>query len=290
MDAALELKIKVINGSINSVEEGKLLLEKSRLFNELLTELEESSLHLLHRLIQLSEIPFSQEFTKVKEWRDQLAELTFCEAGFSLSGKSDDLLACYNAMITSVLIRLDYPNYARIEKGIEWIVKYQNVSRHQTTAWKGKGIQKYGGCMKSTPCFVGVVKSMIALSDYVHKIQSENESVREKLNDGLEYILAHKVFKRKSTAEPITKDITKLTFPFTYKTNIIEILRLLKNNNLMDDPRVDAAKEFLNGKKRGDSWRANPFYKPKFWVDFDPSRQKSEWITFEIENILPNKG
>lgn len=263
-------------------------MDKSQLFNELLTEFEESSINLLHRLIQLSEIPFSQENVKAKKWRDKLADLTFCEVGFSLSGKPEDILACYNAMITNVLVKLDYPSYSRLVKGIEWIVKYQNVKRNQATEWKGRGIQKYGGCMKSTPCFIGVVKSMVALSDYEHKVQSKNKSIHEKLNNGLDYILDHKVFKRKSTNEPITKDITKLSFPFTYKTNIIEILRLLKNNDLLDDPRANEAKELLSKKKKGGSWKADLVYKPKFWIEFDKSKQKSEWLDLEIKNTIHN--
>lgn len=288
MDTALELKIAVQNDSISDSETAQRLLKKSELFKELLVEFEQSSINLLHRLIQLSEIPFSKENQNVQEWRNKLADLTFCEVGFSLTGKSDDILACYNAMITSVLIKLDYPNNLRISKGIEWIMKYQNTERNQPTLWKGKGIQKYGGCMKSTPCFIGVVKSIIALSDYKQKGELENNQVKEKLNNGLEYILEHKVFKKKSKNEPITKDITKLTYPFTYKTNIVEILRLLNTNKRIDDPRVDEAKELVNKKKKGDSWRANSFYKPKYWVDFNKPKQKSEWVDFEIKNTIRN--
>jgi len=288
MDAALELKSKVQNNLISDSETAQILLSKSELFKKLLTDFEPSSINLLHRLIQLSEIPFSQENHKVKAWRDTLADLTFCEVGFSLSGKSDDILACYNAMITSVLIQLDYANDLRIRKGIAWIVKYQNTERNQSTLWKGKGIQKYGGCMKSTPCFIGVVKSMIALSDYRQKIDPDNDQVNEKLEKGLEYILEHKVFKKKSKDEPITKDITKLTYPFTYKTNIVEILRLLKTNGRIDDPRVEEAKELLHKKKKGNSWKANSFYKPAYWVDFDIPKHTSEWIDFEIKKTMDN--
>ena len=286
MDSALELKIKTSENQITSFSQAKPYLDKSDLFSALLTQFEQSSINLLHRLIQLSEIPFSHGNQQVREWRDELADLTFCDVGFSLSGKSDDILACYNAMITSTLIKLDYPNNNRISKGIEWIINHQSVKRNQPTNWQGKGIQKYGGCMKLTPCYIGIVKSMIALSDFNQKASLANQDAEEKLNKGLEYILEHKVFKRKSADKPITKDITKLAYPFTYKTNIVEILRLLKTNKRLDDSRVNETKEILNKKKKGDSWRINAFYKPKFWVDFDKPKQKSEWIDFEVKNIL----
>lgn len=290
MDAALELKKAIQNNQTIDPKVAKSLLSKSELFNALLTEFEQTSINLLHRLIELSEIPFSQEYQQVKDWRDKLATLTFCDVGFSLTGKSDDILACYNAMITSVLIKLDYSDHSQIEKGIDWIIQYQNTARDQPTLWKGKGIQKYGGCMKATPCFIGVVKSMIALSDSKQKTELESCQVQEKLQNGMEYILEHRVYKKKSKNEPITKDITKLTYPFTYKTNVVEILRLLKANNRVDDVRVNDAIELLNKKKKGEGWKANSFYKPKHWVVFDKPKQGLGWTDFEIKNIMNNRS
>jgi len=287
MDAALELKIKILENPTFSFEEAQLYLEKSDVFQNLLEDFETTSLHLLHRLIQLSEIPFSQEYKKVQIWRDTLANLTFCNEGFSLTGKKDDLLACYNAMITTVLIKLDYPNTNQISKGIDWILKYQNTQRNQINKWKGKGIQKYGGCMKLTPCYIGITKSMITLTAFKKRFISENENINNKLKSGLEYILEHKVYKRRSTGEPITKDITKLTYPFTYKTNILELLRLLKENQLMDDERTTEVKKLILGKQKKDGfWRSNSFYQPKYWVTFDPPKEKAEWISFEIKHLM----
>jgi len=69
-------------------------------------------------------------------------------------------------MITSVMLRMDYSNPDRIEQGIKWIINYQNVEGCAPNKCKGSWILKYGGCMKATPSYIGVVKAMIALSDY----------------------------------------------------------------------------------------------------------------------------
>ncbi|MCG8309783.1 MAG: hypothetical protein MI975_20475 [Cytophagales bacterium] len=288
MDSTLILKQKVDDQSIKTYREAKPFLDESDLFKQLLSKFELTGLNLLHRLIELSEIPFSYMNESVQLWRDQLADGTFCGDGFSLSGKADDLLACYNAMITSVLIKLNYHKTEKIESGIHWILKYQNTERNQENLWKGKGILKYGGCMKSAPCFIGVVKSMIALSDYKYEQPIKaNNSVDHKLNKGLEYILDHEVYKRKSNNSPVTKDITKLTYPFTYKTNLIEILRLLKRNGLIKDSRCSAALEALNKKQKKDgSWYVNRFYLPKGWIEFDKPNESGKWISYEIKKLL----
>ncbi len=287
MDKALQLKHAMKDGTLTSFEAAKPYLDGSELFQKLLKEFEENNLNLLHRLIELAEIPFSYKYKKVQNWRDKLAELTFCGEGFSLSGKKNDLLACYNAMITTVLMKLNYPDYEKIEKGIWWIVNYQNTARNIENKWPGKGIQKYGGCMKSTPCYIGVVKSMVSLSEFRKNCDAKKSAINLKLSQGLEYILEHKVYKRKRTDMPITKDMTKLTYPFTYKTNVVEILGLLGDNQMLYDQRSGEARTLvLQKRKKEGCWRINSHYKPKYWVEFDSLKQPAEWLTFRLKEIL----
>ncbi len=144
------------------------------------------------------------------------------------------------------------------------------------------------GCMETTPCFIGVVKSTLALSDYKKRPDFiSNEKIEKKLNTGLEYILSHQVYLRKSDGTPITKDIDRLTYPFCYKTNVIEILRLLKDNNLDSDARCDLAKAYLRGKKQKNGyWKSSSAYFPKCWIPFDRPKEPGLWISHEIETLL----
>lgn len=146
---------------------------------------------------------------------------------------------------------MHYADRERIAKGIDWIVRYQPVERNTPNRWIGSGVLKYGGCMKSTPCYVGIVKSMIALTNYqLQAYYKYDARLATKLATGLEYILDHQLYQRKSSGAPITGDILKISYPFTWKTNVIEILRLLKVHHLHMDPRCNAAKENLLGKRK----------------------------------------
>ena len=288
MDSALILKQKVDKKEITSYKEAKKYLDKSELMKRLLSDFNIDALNLLNRLIELAEIPFTCHIKKVNKWREQLAELSFCEEGFSLTGDKDYLLPCYNSMIKDILIRLEYSNIRYIKKGIDWIIKYQNVERGLENKWKGKGILKYGGCMKDTPCYIGVVKSMIALSNYRKQNYYErNDLLENKLRKGLNEILNHKIYKRKSDGEPITKDILKLSYPFTYKINLVEILKLIKDNDLIANVNCLHAKEHLISKRRKNGyWKTNSIYLPKNWIQFDKPKEPGLWITYEIEKIL----
>lgn len=290
MDKALELKIKFENNEIKRFCEAEPYLNDSDLYKRLLTDFDFSVLNLLWRLTQLSEIPFSNNNPIVAEWIDKLINNTFTGEGFSLNGENDYLLACYNGMITSVLIKLNYPDKGKINKGISWIKKYQNVKRGEICNWEGTGLKKYGGCMKKTPCYIGLVKSMIALSDFKHSSDYEIDNDLEiKLSNGLDYILNQNVFLRISDNKPITKEITKLTYPFTWRTNIIEILRLLKDNQLLNDKSCSIAQDYLKSKRKKDgSWwiQTSNIMRNKSWISFDKSRERGFWISNEIEKLV----
>ncbi|MCG8701453.1 MAG: hypothetical protein MI922_25610 [Bacteroidales bacterium] len=289
-DTALLLKERVNKGDVLSFSEANEYLEQSVIFKQLLKDFEPKVLDLLWRLTQLSEIPFASKKKKKKKWLEQLIKLTYTKEGFTLTGKPGYLLPCYNAMITSVLIKLNCREEEKIRTGIDWIVKYQPVERNHSCSWKGSGALKYGGCIKAVPCYIGLVKSMIALSDYKRLPRYQiNKQLEEKLATGLEYILAQKVYQKQSDGNPITNYITKLTFPFTYKTNIIEILRLLKENDRINDTRCNDAKEFLSKKQRKDGmWQTQSvaITKNQVWVSFDKIRLPGEWISNEIRQVL----
>lgn len=288
MDTALILKQKVDSGEISDFNQASVYLDKSDIIKDLLTDFDFDILNLLNRLTEIAEIPFAYRLDRVQKWINKLADLSFCNDGFSITGQSDDILSCYNSMITSILIRMDYSDKSRIDKGIEWILSYQNVKRGAINNWTGSRILKYGGCLKSTPCYIGIVKAMIALTDYKKRFDSKtNDKIENKLKQGLGYILDHQIYLRQSNGQPITKDINKLTFPFSYKTNVIEILRLLKDNNLDSDSRCSLAKDYLRTKKQKDGfWKINSSYLPKCWIPFDRPSEQGLWISYEIEKLM----
>jgi hypothetical protein len=223
----------------------------------------------------------------VKEWVNLLVDKSFIPEGFTLEDKKDNLLACHNALITTILIKIGYEDREKIDIGIEWILKYQSVERGKECTWNGKDlITRFGGCMKKIPCYHGVVKSMNALSEYNKRYRS-SEGLINKLNRGLQYILEHNVYKRFSDDKPIEDSIILNFYPYTYKSNLIEILTLLKDNNLMGDKRCYDAIAILKKKQRSDDfWQMNISYMKSGWIDFDVPKKPGPWITYIISKLL----
>jgi hypothetical protein len=242
------------------------------------------------RLIELSEIPFIASLEKVQHWITLLVDKTYTPEGFSLTGNRDGILACHNAMITTLLLKTGHAEKEKIESGVNWIVNYQSTERGIECLWSGRDLNvRFGGCMKKTPCFYGVVKSMIALTEYKKRFGS-SVAIDAKLKQGLEYILTHKLFKRLSTNEPIENSIVKNFYPYSYKSNLIEILSLLKANNLYSHPNCKEAIELLIQKRHSDGfWRAETAQMKSAWIDFDAINKPAPWISYIISNLLELK-
>ncbi|MFX0077497.1 MAG: hypothetical protein ACFE96_18795 [Candidatus Hermodarchaeota archaeon] len=295
-DSALLLKIAHDKGDNITIEDAHNIFKQSELLEKLLSTPERSPTtfvgirNYLWRLLEISEIPFTHTLDKVQKWIELLVDKSYIQEGFTLEGKMDHLLACHNALITAILIKMDYNDKDKIDVGINWILDYQSTERGIESKWPGKDLNtRFGGCMKTVPCYYGVIKSMIALTEYKKRFGSSKE-IDEKLNKGLNYILKHRVYKKLSTGEPIEDSIILNFYPYTYKSNIIEILSLLKENGLMDDKRCADALDILRNKQRKDGyWQADTSYMKSAWIDFDTPKKPGLWISYIVNRLLGNE-
>jgi hypothetical protein len=292
-DSALILKKAHEKGDCIRAREAKVMLSQSELISRLLANPKQrpdtfGGLRAHEwRLLELSEIPFTHTLEKVQRWLELLIGKSYILEGFSLTGDKDGLLACHNAMITTILMKMEYGGRDKIEAGINWILNYQSVERGKECKWTGTDLfTKWGGCMKKTPCFYGVVKSMITLTEYKKRFGG-SKKLDNKLNQGLEYILMHKVFKRLSSDKPIEPSMIENFYPYPYKSNIIEILTLLKTNGLLGDERCGEAIDILKQKQRPDGfWQADTSYMKAAWVDFDKPKKPGPWISYVISGLV----
>jgi len=294
-DSALLLKKAYEKGEKITIKEAQKMLEQSDLISKLLEPPKRPPTTFVGvralewRLLELSEIPFTNTLEKVQKWIDLLVEKSYIGEGFSLEGNKDNSLACHNALITTILLKMEYDDKAKIDTGIDWILKYQSVERGKECIWPGKDLYtRFGGCMKKVPCFYGVVKSMITLTEYKKRFGGTKE-LDNKLSQGLEYILQHRVFKKLSTDNPIEDSIILNFYPYTYRSNIIEILSLLKANGLMEDERCQDAIKILKDKRKPDGfWQADTSYMKSAWIDFDILKKPGLWISYIISGLLNN--
>ena len=289
MDTALELRIAFDHGKIKSYEQAERFLRDSDLVRELTSSFERKPLYAIWRIIALSEIPFTSSLDYTNQVIEYIVVNLATTDGFSLTGKAADLLPCYNAMLIEALSKLGQAESSAVQNAVEWIKKYQPFERGTTVTWTGAGVKKYGGCLKSTPCFIGVAKSVKALISYDKATGHQDGHITSLITKGMNYILKHELYKRLTNKEPINNHILDLAFPASYQLNIVELLELTYATGNIKNEGCQSALEFVNRKKmKGCYWKIDYVYKSDGYVSFDKRGKKAEWLTYIIKRKCQN--
>lgn len=189
MDSALELRISVDNHSGLSLGETNQKLQDSPLIQRLVGQFTPQPFFSIWRLLALAEIPFSETLDYTKNVLSYVSSHLATEEGFSYTGNSNDIVPCYNAMLLEAYSRLGLGESFEAQRALNWIKHYQVFDRIEKTTWTGKGIQLHGGCFKSVPCYIGVVKTVRALLYYRECSQRKDEIVDELIEKGCNTIL-----------------------------------------------------------------------------------------------------
>lgn len=285
MDAALKLKIETDNGQIFSEEQISEIFEQSELVKDLISDFPEKPLSLVWRLICISEIPFSNLLLYTQKLIDKVYEMLATPFGFSLSGNEKHFLPCYNAMIASALCRLGRAEDEQVKNALNWINQNQPMERGVEVDIPNFRFDRFGGCFNKTPCYIGIAKSAIALQTY--RNITNDFSYEIKLRKGTDYMLQHKLFKRQSKDEPITRHILDISFPESYHLNIVELIRFVNAGKLLYDDRAKELIDYLKSKQTKDgNWKVSFRYKAEGYTIFDRGKVTHEWVTYIIKKSL----
>lgn len=285
MDGALKLRMAYDAQEILSEEDIDELLASSVLVRNLCSNFEIKGLFPIWRILALAEIPYSNRLVYTKELMDYVIKIFGTSKGFSLDGRSDGILPCYNGMLLEAFSKLSF-EHEFIEAAVEWILNYQLFERHSQTSWKGKGIQKYGGCLKEIPCYVGIIKSLKGLLYYQKMFDKQDDRITACIEKGIHYVKAHDWVYKLSDAQPITKHMMDITFPQSYQLNVIELLELMfiYDASIMPNDRII---DYIMSKRHKDGyWKINYIYKAKGYATFDRRGEEGKWITYLLNKYV----
>lgn len=287
LDTALILRKNYDENRIMSETEIHQLLSESKLIKKISETQIKKPLPVIWNLIALSEIPYSYRLNHTEKVINYINEQLFTGEGYGLTGKNEGLLPCYNSMIAEAMIKLGYSHFKQVEASIDWIKKYQLFERDSKSTWPYKGTEKYGGCFKSVPCFIGVVKALKALAYYNKATDGENKECKTLLEKGMNYVLSHQLYQRRSTGDPINHHILDMAFPPSYQLNIIELLELAYITGNIQAPQCQSGIAYVTSKRKKEGYfKINYTYKAEGFVSFDKKGDKGEWITYLLDKYL----
>ena len=279
MDSALVLRMKVdqnkeISDSFDYLDHSDIIKNYAKM-----TKLK--PLGKIFALIGLAEIPYAEKLPITQELLAFVNQNLSTSEGFSFTGKLEEIVPCYNAMLFEAYCRLGLGKSSEAQNALQWIKQYQVFDRQQKTTWPHKGICKFGGCMMRVPCYIGIGKTMRALLTYQEKVDPHDEKVNALIEQGVDYMLQHNLYQRLSTGHPISPHITESMFPQSYVLSLTDLMYIIEKSQYTTDPRAHGLLQLIHQKKtKTGGWKIDYIYKYAGYLPFENRRKDSEWITY----------
>lgn len=284
MDRALELRIKVEQEE--PIEAPFEYLNQSEIVQRYSEMTDLKPLGKIFALIGLAEIPCAEKLPFTQELIAFVNQHLATSEGFSFTGKMEEIVPCYNAMLLEAYCRLGLGESEEAQNALNWIKQYQVFDREEKTTWPHKGICKFGGCMKNVPCYIGIGKTIRALLTYQEKVDPADDKVNEMIRRGVDYMLQHKMYRRLSTDQPISPHITESMFPQSYVLSLTDLVYIIQKSQSADDPRASELLQLLHDKQtKTGGWKIDYIYKYNGYLPFDNRRKDSEWLTYLYSSL-----
>lgn len=200
-------------------------------------------------------------------------------------GLPSQVIPCLTGNLVWALSRLGYSHDARVAHGIEWLTRFLRFDDGDTSPPESFPYRHYEMCYGRHVCLMGVVKGLKALAEIPEEKRSAE--VRRTMDEGAEFLLKHRIFKRSHNPALVSKSGWKrFGFPRMYQTDVIEILLILFALGFMDD-RMWEAIELVRDQRREDGrFLLRDTMNGKFIVDIERKDEPSKWVTLRAMQVL----
>jgi len=202
------------------------------------------------------------------------------------TGAPGMVIPCLTGNMIWSLIKFDYLNDPRVQKGIEWITKYQRFDDGEyidlPSDWPYKA---HKACFSKHSCHMGVVKNLKALAEIPEN--KRNTQVNKTIKKGVDYLLLHHIYKKSHNLDKVSKPgWLRLRFPHMYQDDILEILDILTKLKIRDDRMQDAVDIIISKQNEQGRWILEDTFNGRFITNIETKGKPSKWITLNAMKML----
>ncbi len=199
--------------------------------------------------------------------------------GFSHLGSSkggglhDIILPCLTGNMIYCLIRFGYLDDPRVQRGIDWIVKYQRFDDGEGAIPAGWPYG-HGRCFERHSCHMGAVKALKALAEI--PADQRSKGVKDTIQMGAEHMLKHHIHKRSHDLTRVSKaGWLRLGFPLMWNTDVLEVLGILTKLGYRDERMKEAVDLVVSKQDSQGKWRLDDSFNRRFIVNIEQKGKPS---------------
>ena len=244
-------------------------------------------------LIILAELGANKDDERVKKTCEFILNHSYdhSSGGFSVSyskklkyGLPSKVIPCLTGNMVFALIRLGYLEDERVQKAIEWIIRYQKTDDGIYKSPVHERYKKHIACFSKHSCLMGVVKSLKGLAEIPKDMRTKR--INDKIDELSEFLLIHHIYKRSHDLSKASKPgWKKFGFPLMYQTDILEIMDIFRRLEIKDERMNDALK-IIRQKEINGGWILESTMNGKTLIDIEQKGEYSDYITNRAKDVL----
>ena len=200
-------------------------------------------------------------------------------------GRHSGVIPCLTGNMVFSLIRFGYLGDDRLQRAIDWIVRYQRFDDGNAIKPVDWPYDKAEPCWGTHTCHMGVVKSLKALSEIPENLR--DKAINKTIQSGREYLLNHHIHKRSHQLEKVSRPgWLRFGFPLMYQTDILEILIILMKLGGKDERMQEAIDEIISRQNKEGKWILKSTFNGRFITNIEQKGEPSKWITLRALQVL----
>ncbi len=200
-------------------------------------------------------------------------------------GRHSEVIPCLTGNMVLSLIRFGYMDDPRVQRAINWITTYQRFDDAISESPQGWPYDIYEMCWGKHTCHMGAIKALKALSEIPGDKRTQN--VQRTIEDGVEYMLKHHIYKRSHNLARISKPgWQRFGFPLMYQTDVLEILGILTKLEYRDERMQEAVDLVVSKQDAFGRWKLANAFNGRFHIDIEEKGRPSKWITLNALSVI----
>ena len=234
------------------------------------------SLQLLMRMGFPNDHPRAQSAIKL-----YLDRTFYTDKGINIGVTSTLSDVCVTAMVLSMLVyfgvkdermvdMLDYFEQTQLDDG-GWNCNYTGGNHHSS---------------------VHTTLSVLDALERLKKLEvNEKDRIQGLINAGMDFMLAHNLYKSHRTGQPMKASFTRFSFPPRWFFDVMKALDQFQLHQVPYDPRMKDALELLCKKqKKSGKWTVQNKHAGRVYFEMEKPGQESRWNTLRALRILKAYG
>jgi hypothetical protein len=201
-------------------------------------------------------------------------------------GRVTEVIPCLSGNMVWSLIKFGYLDDPRLQKAIEWIVRFMRFNDGVAEDPQVPPYDHYDMCWGSHTCHMGVIKTLKGLSAI--PIEKRTIEINDTIQKATEFILIHHIYKQSHNLKKKSKPgWLKFGFPLMYQTDILEILDILTELGIKDSRMDDTINIVISKQNNLGRWKAeNTYNNDRLLIPINEKNEDSKWITLRAMRIL----